>query len=444
MVLEANYAKGLQDSWTLTTMILIVGVASHFVAADEPKRDEELTVVCVDKDGKPVTGAEVHLFQCVVGEPTRFKHFGPFESDEQGRATCQRTVVYDVQGHFDRWAYAHVTGRLVGVARSTNWKNRKPINAEFRVDLQPSRSVEGQVTVPEGFDPAQVIVHTQVLHIKTGPRPFDFQSFPRHLPFEGLDTALADVFDKRPDAQGRIRFDDVPVHGSLYLLTAAEGLGEAQWRNNNQSFDEPIRLAINKEAILTGNVVSPDGKPAAGITVSARLSITPQTQVFHLTTFRAQTDVNGRFVIHGLPQTPFVLSVDDPTHQWLARPREGLQIASGESKDVDISMEVGIVVSGRVLDPKRNPVEGAALSAVTDSNGGPGLADDMTDREGRYRLRLPSGGARLYFNSLPNGFAYPDPQVVKELDLKTGQDPIEGLDFTLLRKANDDAAGRSP
>lgn len=82
-------------------------------------------------------------------------------------------------------------------------------------------------------------------------------------------------------------------------------------------------------------------------------------------------------------------------------------------------------------------MEGAAISALADTQEGPGLSDDMTDRDGRYRLRLPSGRARLYFNSLPDGFVYPDPQIIKRLEITAGQDAVERLDFTIYRNAND-------
>jgi thiol-disulfide isomerase/thioredoxin len=57
----------------------------------------------------------------------------------------------------------------------------------------------------------------------------------------------------------------------------------------------------------------------------------------------------------------------------------------------------------------------------------------MTDHEGRYRLLVPSGRAQLYFNSLPEGFVYPRPQIVKRLDITAGQEAVEGLDFTIPR-----------
>ncbi|HEV3339603.1 MAG TPA: carboxypeptidase regulatory-like domain-containing protein [Pirellulales bacterium] len=433
-------------------VVLLASVACGIATADEPKadksggpngtpQDEAVTVLCVDDAGKPVVGAELHLFQAVAGEHSRYKHFGPFVSDDQGRVACPRAVPSDGRGHFDRWVYARVPGRLVGIARSANWKGRSAINAGFRVQLEPSRSVEGIVTVPDGFDVRRVTVRTQTLNVNTGPGDFDFQSFPRYLPFAGLDTALPEIFDKQPDSEGRIRFDDVPVRGSLYLLTVGEGLAEAQWRNEDKRFNEPIRLAVAREGVLAGRVELPDGKPAVGMEVAARLSST-RPSTFFLSTFQAVTDEQGRFALHALPATPFVLSVRDPGHQWITRPHERLSVPTGETKEVAISMETGVEVSGRVVDHKGKPVEAAFISALADTEEGPGLADDGTDREGRYQLRLPSGRAKLYFNSLPSGFVYPEPQIVIRLDITGGQDAIKGLDFTLYHNASEAQAAR--
>lgn len=400
---------------------------------DEVSTSQGVSVLCVDGEGEPVAGAELHLFQAVPADH-RYKQFGPFTSDEHGRVNCPRAVFYDGRGHFDRWAYARVSGRLVGVARSANWKNRSRVNSEFRVRLEPSRSIEGLVTVPKGYDPRDVSVHVQTLDITTGP----CESLPRHLPFAGLDTALADTYDTRPDAERHFTFNDIPVRGSLCLITVAKGLAEAQWRNANNQFDTPISLKLDKEGSLSGRVLSPDGTPAGRMQVAARLSFTPQRAVFFLSTFRAVSDDHGNFTIGGLPETPFVLSVKDPNDRLTFRPMEGLAVNCGETKDATLSMETGVVVSGRVFDPEGLPVEGAAISAVTESLNGSGLAGDSTDRDGRYRLRLPTGGARLYFNSLPSGFDYPKPPIVKQLDIQAEQDPIDDLNFTIPRTDDGD------
>ena len=74
----------------------------------------------------------------------------------QGRVVCAQAVFTDDHGGFDRWFYARIAGRLVGVARSAKWLNRDAINSDGVVKLRASRSLEGQVTVPSGFDPTKV------------------------------------------------------------------------------------------------------------------------------------------------------------------------------------------------------------------------------------------------------------------------------------------------
>jgi hypothetical protein len=273
-------------------------------------RIQRVNVLCVDADLKPVLGAEVHLFQHIGGEDGRYLHSGTFTSDAEGRAVCAETIFSDEHGNFDRWIYARVTGRLVGVGRCARWTNQRAINPEGRVVMQASRSVEGQVTVPAGFDPTRVVVRVQTLQIFTGPGHLDFEGFPRYEPFRGLDTALPKIFECRPSSEGRIHFGDVPVRGLLYLVTAGDGLGEAQWRNDNKTFDQPIQLTIGEESILTGRVVTPDRMPAVAMKVTARLSSFGRRQNFHLTSFRAVTDGNKKLArwvrVSGSPnrQTP--------------------------------------------------------------------------------------------------------------------------------------------
>ena len=409
-------------------------------SATQPSRRpvERVTATCVDWGGKPVQGAEVHLFQYVgTAADGRFVHSGPFTSDERGKAVCSEAIVYD-RGNHDRWFYARVPGRLVGVGRSAKWTNRAAFNIEGRVVMQASQTLEGRVTVPAGFDPTKVEVRTRSLYVNTGPGEFAYESFPREDHFPGLDTALPEVFNRRPDAKGRIRFGDVPVRGRLYLITIGDGLAEAQWaniKNREGRFDEPIEMTIEEESRVSGRVLTPDKVPAAGLKVTARLSSSGRRQNSYLSSFHAMTDDQGKFTVRGLPQTEFILSMQDPKGRRVFRPLDPLFVLPHQDPGLTLTLETGTRVSGRVLDPDLKPVEGAGIAAVADDRGGPGLSHDTTDGSGRFELRLPAGDAHLYFNGLPDGYAYPAPQVVKHLRIKPGQGDIQGLDFTLQRRS---------
>ncbi len=431
-------AKGVIRFIDVRDKELEEAVDSLLVEKAAPNVLEKVAVTCVDSDGKPISGAEVYLFQFTgPAEGGRFVQSGPFMTDDGGRAECSDATLYDGD-KYDRWFYARVPGRLVGAGRTAKWTNRAAFNTESRVVLRPSRVIDGRVVVPAGFDPAKVTVSVRTLQIMTGAGPMDYQTFTREDQFPGLDKALPGIFECRPDAQGRIRFADVPERGRLYLVSRGAGLAEAQWsnsRNRDGQFPEPILMEIEEESLLSGRVLSPDGKPAAGMKVTARLSASGRRQNAYLSSFNAISDDDGRFVVHGLPETEFGLAITDPTKRWSFRPMESLLVRPRQDPALTLNMEVGVRVSGMVTGPDGKPVEGAAISAVADDHGGPGLSDDMTDANGRYELRLPIGEACFYFNSLPDGFEYPKPQIAKRLQIKSAGGDIKNFDFTIERRS---------
>ena len=393
----------------------------------------EVRIVCRNANGEAVTAAEAYLFQHTGGDDGHYETFGPYESDMRGTVVCP-TAVFATDGEgYDRFIYARVPGKLVGVARSAKWRNQKPFNPEGAVTLVPSRSLEGQVAVPAGVDPSKVLVRVDTLHVSTGDDAFDYQSFPRQDSFAGLDTALPEIFDRRPDAKGRIAFNDVPVRGHLYLLARGEGLGEGQWRNDKLLFEAPIAISLDAQATISGTVTSPDGKPAEGIRVNVRRNDIGSGSVFVLSTFRGETDSEGKFSIGGLAEGQVIVFLEDPRNRWTFRPREEIKLSPKDVLSENFAMEEGVIVSGKVTDAKGKPVEAAHISALADSQAAPGLAHSSTDAEGRYRFRLPSGNAQLYFNSLPDGFEYPRPQIVKRLEISAGQSEIADVNFTLQR-----------
>jgi hypothetical protein len=155
----------------------------------------------------------------------------------------------------------------------------------------------------------------------------------------------------------------------------------------------------------------------------------------YTSTFRAITDNEGKFQFTGLPAVPFTVSVIDPDDRWVHRPQEAIEGTTADGPELRLTMERAVEISGKVVDSEGNPVEGAAISALADTQEGPGLDHDVTDRQGRYRLRVPAGAAKLYFNSLPDGFKYPDPQIIRNLAMAPDQSAITDLDFTLERNS---------
>ena len=224
---------------------------------------------------------------------------------------------------------------------------------------------------------------------------------------------------------------DVPVRGMLYMSAAGKGLGEAQWWNPSKAFDEAIRLTMQSEGITAGRVLGPNGKPAAGMNVIARISdrAVSTPQFGFLSEFRDVTDQTGKFTSTACLKRDLSCR-SDPQRRWTVNPFEDVLSFSGKETHLKVQMEVGVAVSGRLLDPEGKPVVGAGISAIVDHQNGPGLGDDATDGTGHYQFRLPAGGAHIYINSVPDGFTYP-PDI--HLQIRPGQPDIQGLNFTLPR-----------
>src|SRR5262245_59102591 len=75
----------------LLSLTLIAGLTSTSAPPMTPlpsARQEPVSMLCVDADGKPVANTELHLYQCVAEPAVRYDHFGPFTSDAQGKAVC--------------------------------------------------------------------------------------------------------------------------------------------------------------------------------------------------------------------------------------------------------------------------------------------------------------------------------------------------------------------
>lgn len=391
---------------------------------------ETVDVLCVDADSHPVAGAEVYVFQHDGPLPGRYVQSGPFTTDAEGHVAGAKPIVRDDAGHFDRFYYARVPGKLVGVGRSINWKGSSVRNPEGRIEMRPSQSVSGHVSALPVADLTKVTVRVQVMHVVTGSESFDHGSWPREDSFAGIDTGLPEIFERRPAADGTFEFTDVPVRGRLYVLTHGGGFGEAQWANyQTNAFDKPIELLLSPEGQLAGRVLGPAGEPAEGIEVSAR-----RNDGAYSSTARATTNEQGEYKIGGLAATRFNVSASDPQNRWVMQPLESVAILSGKTQLLPLKLETPVVIRGRAVDESGAPVAAASVSAVNGAQNPLELNYGSTDDEGRYSLRVPSGGVQLYFNGLPEGFVYPDPQMFQKLDVKPGQAAIDVGDVVLKRK----------
>ena len=102
---------------------------------------------------------------------------------------------------------------------------------------------------------------------------------------------------------------------SLMARDSARANGET----TTTSLSDPSGFGLRSEGVLTGQVLSVDGKPIAGVDVNARIADHSTGRHAHYSTFRTRSDAEGKYVIRGLPQTEFNVSVDNAKQHGVVR-----------------------------------------------------------------------------------------------------------------------------
>lgn len=191
-------------------------------------------------------------------------------------------------------------------------------------------------------------------------------------------------------SDGRFRFPDLPLGRRFDLEVFHEGFVPASLPGVEAKPGSPLRIELREGRTLTGRVIDTDGEPIpkAGIAIVEIMSGELEGSGFShgLTRDHARTDEEGRFILSNLEPGPVELQVDAPGFRRKRVP--GLQIPERGEPYVEISLERGAAIEGRVLDGEGRPARGAMVRAEgerTDA-GVLSFAGGRTDAEGRYRL----------------------------------------------------------
>ncbi len=160
--------------------------------------------------------------------------------------------------------------------------------------------------------------------------------------------------------------------------------------------------------MLTGRVLAPDGKPATGMKIfrPSRSQSEEPVLSLHLPVRSPEKKENTRST--ACRRTSSNLSVTDQKEEWVFRPMQDLLIQTGDKLDLDLNLEAGVLVSGRVFDPEGKPLAGASPRPSTRARKTtPALP---TPYPTPRALQAPPSGrySPMYFNATPDGFAYPD------------------------------------
>ncbi len=288
-------------------------------------------------------------------------------------------------------------------------------------------------TVPEGGEPPAVVVS-----VTKGGRVEGTVAGELRVEEVGLEggDAPGGFFDQAMrqadvDALGRFVFERVEP---------AEGLRVRGWSAYVRS--EPFAVAANETTrvtldtsaarMLRGRVVDARGGPVAGALVAALEP--PAEEVGNIATLRTiavTTAPDGRFAIPAPEREFAVVAYHEDAALW----RSG---SVDPSADLEIVLQPGLAVSGRVVWPGGAPVRDVELRVADGTSRGIGDRSWQKFPSGQFELRARSAGTVLIEVKHPDGVA---PMV--SFDAGTRDAVIELRRTLSIRGAVIDARGRA-
>ncbi|MGQ9591181.1 MAG: carboxypeptidase regulatory-like domain-containing protein [Planctomycetota bacterium] len=213
----------------------------------------------------------------------------------------------------------------------------------------------------------------------------------RGQPGNAIDYTLGADFT---DAEGRFAVRDVEAGPNTWVEVKHRDYIEARSEafevaSNDETELQPIVLRLG--GAVAGRVRGPDGTPATGcsITILYEGDTELVRQGGGLTPSGA-TNSQGEFEVKGLRAG--VVSVVVKPVRLLEKRIDGVRVDEGARTMLEVALEMGRVLAGRVVDGERNPVSGAEI-LVRDFGKGMKELRALSDQDGAFKVEgIASGG----------------------------------------------------
>jgi len=329
----------------------------------------------VDTSGRPVEGAEVRLTEASDPEIPGFSE----ESDEtKGLSGADGFFrIEDLRAGSTVDVSVERSGYAPGSAQGVQIPAEQPL----RIVLQAAGSISGRVVDPDGKPIAGAMVRVEIQAQAMGLTAF--RSMP---PFD------------RSDAEGGFRISNV-TPGPLGVIAQAPGWQEGSVANLELRAGEDkrgVEIVLSPAAVLEGRVLSPSGQALTG----AQVHVPPGENRgggFHMTS----SDGDGHYVLDSLPPGPRTIEASHPEHGMA---RRQVELRVGENS-LDIPLEGGSEVSGRVVDDAGTGVAGAQV--WLGSPGGSPPLSTLSQGDGSFRFAAVADGS-YRAGAEKEGFARPE------------------------------------
>ena len=164
-----------------------------------------------------------------------------------------------------------------------------------------------------------------------------------------------------------------------------------------------VRITVEAGGTIAGRVVDGQGKAIGSAWIWANPMPKEGVQVNGNEWRQGQTRPDGSFTLAGLGDGPYHVQANANFGGRSFRPAQAENVAVG-TKDLVLTLEAGLSITGAVFDPDGRPVSQLQIQATpVDSQGGKAQGSSaMTDQEGKfaiaglapgdYRLEVPQWG----------------------------------------------------
>ncbi len=333
----------------------------------------------IDAAGQPVAGAKLFLRGSAGGPaalafldgPGAFEPLGSQSSSGAGGEFRLEHVppgIYDLEVRAPRFAAKQVPAVEIGAAPADLGE----------IALEPGAALLGRVVSRQGKPVAGATVSAH-----------------RHGFVDPTAATPATAVTAATAADGSFRLEDLRAGEELDLTVTRGGYAGKLVPGVRVQVEQVLEIVIEEAARISGRVLDAGRRPLEGAAVTVEPQA-PTGATGAASTAGGRTDGAGEFDLDAVPPGPLRLRV--AAEGWKPKFIEDLEAVPGESiQELEIVLERGAAIAGRVLDAQGRPASEAFLEVVDPGAGMTAARTDVStqaDGDGRYRLEGVEPGVR--------------------------------------------------